>query len=164
MSPKKIISEQLRATHNQKNWFVSLKDAISNLTAEDAAKKDSSGNHSVWGIVNHLIFWNGRWLTRLNGSEPDKMGFENSETFPDGPPDDGSWENTLTKVNKIFTDIEDRINEMPEEELGKEAFPGYGASWYEMLTHMTIHNAYHIGQIVHLRKQFGNWNAEKGVS
>jgi hypothetical protein len=53
---------------------------------------------------------------------------------------------------------------MPDEILDKEAFPGYEGSWYDMFAQMTIHNAYHIGQIVHLRKQQGSWNQAQGVS
>lgn len=60
MTAKEIILEQLAATHNQKNWFVPFKNAVAGLNAGQAAWKDSSGNHSVWGLVNHLIFWNGR--------------------------------------------------------------------------------------------------------
>lgn len=36
-------------------------------------------------------------------------------------------------------------------------------SWSSELTHITIHNAYHLGQVVYIRKQQGSWNETKGV-
>lgn len=163
MTSKEIILEQLKATYNEKNWFVPFNISVAGLTAAEASKKDTSGNHSVWGIVNHLIFWNGRWLTRLSGGEPDKMEIDNSGTFTEDGADDEKWKEAVGKLESISAEIIDKVNSSTELWLNSEAFPGYGASWFEMLTQMTIHNAYHIGQIVHLRKQYGNWDASKGV-
>src|SRR6187455_116105 len=103
MTAKEIILEQLHATHNQKNWFVPFNDSVANLTAKDAAWKDSSGNHSVWGIVNHLSFWNSRWLIRLKGKVPPKMEIENSETFTDGKPDEDAWKSSVNKLDEILS-------------------------------------------------------------
>lgn len=163
MSPKEIILEQLRATHDQQAWFVSFKDAVAGLDAKNAAMKDSSGNHSVWGIVNHLIFWNSRWLIRLNGGKPPEMEIDNSATFTESGNNEEKWLSSIEKLNEVSLAIIDKVNNSDNGYLSSEAFPGYGATWYEMLTQMTINNAYHIGQIVHLRKQFGNWDPSKGV-
>ena len=35
---------------------------------------------------------------------------------------------------------------------------------WETLAHQNIHNAYHIGQIVLLRKLQGSWDSSQGVS
>ena len=163
MTPKEIILEQLKALHDQKNWFVPFTDAVAGLSASDSSKRDSSSNHSVWGIVNHLIFWNSRWLTRLNDGKPPEMEIDNSGTFTDSGTDEEKWLSSVNKLNEISLAIIEKVNSSDDGYLSSEAFPGYGASWYEMLTQMTIHNAYHIGQIVHLRKQFGNWDPAKGV-
>ena len=44
---KSILLEQLRTTHNQKEWFVPANVAVEGLTAEQANWKDGKGNHSV---------------------------------------------------------------------------------------------------------------------
>jgi hypothetical protein len=36
-------------------------------------------------------------------------------------------------------------------------------SWYSTIAHIGAHNAYHIGQIVYVRKEQGSWDREKGV-
>ena len=53
-----ILLEQLRTTHNVKDWFVPANTAIAGLTAEQANWKDNSENHSIAMLTTHLIFWN----------------------------------------------------------------------------------------------------------
>ncbi len=40
----------------------------------------------------------------------------------------------------------------------------YQHLWYSPLAQQNIHNAYHIGQILLLRKLQGSWDPSKGVS
>jgi hypothetical protein len=40
----------------------------------------------------------------------------------------------------------------------------YDSPWWSPLAQQNIHNAYHIGQIVLLRKLQGAWDSSKGVS
>ncbi|HWG50031.1 MAG TPA: hypothetical protein VN669_10080, partial [Candidatus Acidoferrales bacterium] len=50
---RKFLLTQLQETHNQKNWFVSEKEATADLTPEQAAWSDGK-NHSVGQLVQHL--------------------------------------------------------------------------------------------------------------
>lgn len=163
MTAKEILLEQMASCRNQKNWFVPLSDAVAGLNHNQAAEQDKNGNHSVWQLVNHLIFWNERWLMRLRGEVPPEMLIDNSETFSQESLDETQWKQSVRKLDKVLADCENMLKEMPEEILNKEAFAGYGATWYEMFTQFTIHNAYHLGQIVLVRKLLGNWNPEQGV-
>jgi hypothetical protein len=51
-----------------------------------------------------------------------------------------------------------------ESKLLSEPVEGAGGEWFEVLSQIALHNAYHIGQIVHLRKQHGIWDSNQGVS
>ena len=53
---KSVLLEQLKTTHNKKEWFVPVNTAVEGLTPEQAMWKDSSGNHSVGQLVNHFNF------------------------------------------------------------------------------------------------------------
>src|SRR6516162_484571 len=44
---KSILLEQLRTTHNEKDWFVPANIAIEGITPEQAKWTDGSGNHSI---------------------------------------------------------------------------------------------------------------------
>src|SRR5438270_13527505 len=77
---KSILLEQLRSTHNQKEWFVPANTAVEGLTAEQAKWTDGSGNHSVGQLANHLIFWNSQSLAKFKGEQPAKFSGNNDET------------------------------------------------------------------------------------
>src|SRR4051794_26936180 len=49
---KSILLEQLRTTHNQKDWFVDANTAVAGLTPEQASWTDGKGNHSVGQLAN----------------------------------------------------------------------------------------------------------------
>ncbi len=78
---KGIVLEQLRTTHNQKDWFVPIDVAVKDLTPEQAKWTDGRGNHSVGQLVNHLAFWNGRALQEFKEEKPSTYNGNNDETF-----------------------------------------------------------------------------------
>jgi hypothetical protein len=67
---------------------------------------------------------------------------------------DPNWGTTLDRMNSILTDWSQALNDCDEAALNK---------WVGDITQLTIHNAYHIGQIVHIRKQQEAWDPSQGV-
>ncbi len=163
MSAKQFLIDQLKTTYNEKGWLVPFTKSVENLTAAQAAWQDENNSQSVWGIVDHLTFWNERWLIRLKGGKPEKVEQDNSTTFDVNNITEEAWQSSVNKLTGILKEILEIAESSSDEFLSSEAFPGYGASWYEMFTQYTLHNAYHTGQIVMLRKQQGSWDAELGI-
>ncbi len=64
---KSILLEQFKTTHANQDWFVPASKAVDGLSAEQAAWKDGSVNHSIAQLVSHLIFWNQEQLAQLKG-------------------------------------------------------------------------------------------------
>lgn len=149
---KSILLEQFKSTHTDKDWFVSVNVAIDGLTPEQANWTDGKTNHSVGQLTTHLIFWNESSLAKFNGTEPPKYSGKNDETFT--PVDKDSWPATVKKIDDLFTQWEKAIESASEAKL---------ADWYSTIAHMGTHNAYHIGQMVVIRKLQGTWDEEKGV-
>ena len=152
-SIKSVLLEQLKTTHNKKEWFVPVNTAVEGMTAEQAMWKDSSGNHSVGQLVNHLVFWNAQQLAKFKGEKPDAFSGNNDETF-DNKLDKESWAASVKKLDNILTQLENAINAASDAKL---------QSWYAIIANISTHNAYHTGQIIFVRKLQGNWNPEKGV-
>src|SRR5215510_12508146 len=67
---KSILLEQLKTTHNNKDWFVPANIAVQGLTAEQATWTDGKGNHSIGQLANHLVFWNLQVLAKFKGETP----------------------------------------------------------------------------------------------
>jgi uncharacterized damage-inducible protein DinB len=149
---KSILLEQLRSTHNKAEWFVPANTAVEGLTAEQASWTDGKGNHSVGQLVNHLVYWDRRSLQKFNGEPQEKFSGNNDETFNNF--DAKKWESMVKQLDEVMTDWENAVEGADDAKL---------KDFYSEIAHIGAHNAYHIGQIVYVRKEQGSWNPEKGV-
>jgi len=149
---RSILLEQLHTTHDQKDWFVSIKEAVDGVTAEQATWKDGSGNHSVGQLTNHLLFWNERELAKFKGQPEAKFSGNNDETFNNF--DSKKWNDTVKALDQVMADLEKFVETADDQKL---------QTYASEIAHIGNHNAYHVGQIVFVRKLQGSWNPEKGV-
>jgi uncharacterized damage-inducible protein DinB len=158
---KEVLFNQHIACYDENGWFVALTNAVEGITAEQAAWKPENVDKSIWENVNHLIFWNERWLQRYRGELNEPQDVENESTFRS---DETDWEAALKKLNAVMDEWREKLEAIDEDKLTSPVNTEYQAPWWEPLAHQNIHNAYHIGQIVLLRKLQGSWNEKKGVS
>lgn len=149
---KSILLEQLRTTHNQKDWFVPANTAVEGLTAEQASWKDDKGNHSIGQLAYHLLFWNKQELAKFKGEPPAKFSGNNEETFNNF--DSKRWADTVQQLDQVLAELEKLVEAADDKKL---------ASWASEVAHIGAHNAYHTGQIIYIRRLQGSWNPEKGV-
>jgi hypothetical protein len=112
---RSILLEQLRTTHNQKEWFVPVDVAVEGLTAEQATWKDGSGNHSVGQLTNHLLVWNRRELAKFKGEKEEKFSGNNDETFNNF--DTKKWNDTVKQLDQVLTELEKIVETADEENL-----------------------------------------------
>jgi uncharacterized damage-inducible protein DinB len=133
------------------------------LTPEQAMQKDES-NNSIMQIVIHLIFWNECYLARLTCTKLPKFERDNKDTFEAVSlgTKDIDWESAKTRLDKVLSDFYTAVKNTDEENLNSAAVENQPDSWYSYLAQITVHNSYHIGQIVTIRKHHGNWDSEKG--
>ena len=146
-----ILLQQLRSTHNQAEWFVPANTAVEGLSAEQASWTDGKGNHSVGQLAVHLIYWNRRNLARFRG-EPQEKFTNNDETFTRF--DAKQWTETVRQLDDAMTQWEKAVESADEDKL---------KAWYSTIGRVATHNAYHIGQIIYVRREQGSWDPEKGV-
>lgn len=154
----------MSACFDEESWFVTIEGALKNLDDEQSRLKDNS-NHSIREIVNHLIYWNERYLKRFRGAEPGKAAEDNSGTFTDefADTENMDWKSALKKLYDVFSQMKKFLDEADAEKLNTSPFKGRSENLYILFAHINIHNAYHIGQIVTLRKVHGNWDDKYGV-
>lgn len=150
---RSILLEQLKTIHNQKDWFVPASVAVEGVTPEQAAWKDRSGNHSIRELVSHLIFWNERALEGFKDQKPPAFDGNNEATFTKAV-ERMSWSAEVQRLDAVLTAWEKAVEEASDDKLNK---------WASTIAHIGTHNAYHIGEIVYIRRQQGSWDPEKGV-
>ncbi len=149
---KSILLEQLRTTHNAKDWFVDANTAVAGLTPEQASWKDGSGNHSVGQLAYHLVFWNQRELAKFKGQTQAQFSGNNEETFDKF--DAKQWSSVVQQLDQVMADLEKTVEAADDKHLQE---------WASEIAHIGTHNAYHVGQIVFVRKLQGSWDPNKGV-
>lgn len=127
---------------NEGLWAASWRKAVEGLTAEQAAWAPAPGRHSIWQIVNHLIFWREYTLDLLAGKpkpspqDRDRLNFLAPERVTEQ-----AWAQTRERL----ADSQRRIREA----LADEKTP------LDRLPYHIPHDAYHVGQIMYLRAMQG---------
>jgi hypothetical protein len=149
---RSVLLQQLKNTHNNKEWFVPANVAIEGVTPEQASWKDGSGNHSVGQLTYHLVFWNERQLAKFKGEKVADFNGSNEETFDSF--DKKTWNDLAKRLDAVMVSLEKVISEAPEAKL-KE--------WAPTIANISTHNAYHTGQIIFVRKLQKSWDPKKGV-
>ncbi len=149
---KSILLEQLRTTHDVEDWFVPINVAVAGLTAEQAKWTPGAGSHSVGQLANHLLFWDADSLARFKGEPQPKFDGNNDETFNNF--DAKQWDDTVKKLNQVLTDWEKAVEAADDKKIQDNA---------SLIAHVGAHNAYHVGQILYVRKLQGSWDPSKGV-
>ena len=149
---KGVLLEQLRTTHNSQDWFASGNTAIAGLTADQAKWTDGKGNHSVGQLTYHLVFWNREMLAKFKGEKQKVFSGNNDETFNNFTAE--QWADLVKQFDQGMTDWEHAVEQADDATIAKAA---------NMIAHIGTHNAYHIGQIVFVRKEQGSWDPAKGV-
>jgi hypothetical protein len=126
-------------------WAAPWSKVLDDLTPQQAAWQPTSSKsekkHSIWQIVNHMIFWREHDLRSFAGDKPtaEEKKRRNFEPTPD--PKSANWE--LTKSH--FAQTQDRIREA----IADPANP------LDRLQYHIFHDSYHVGQIMLLRGLLG---------
>jgi hypothetical protein len=163
MTTKELLLKQMAACHDEENWFVPITKALAGLTAEQAAWRDGSMNNSIWQNVNHLSFWNERFINRFLDIPMEKFEGDNDTTFRTGK-ENGSeedWISAKERLLGILSRWKTVVTEADDEKFLRSKPPS--GIWYEVIGNISMHTAYHIGQIVHTRKLQGSWTPTEWV-
>jgi len=149
---KGVLLEQLKTTHNAEDWFVPANIAVQGLTTDQVNWKSNANSHSIGQLTYHIVFWNKQELAKFKGETPDKFSGNNDDTFNNF--DSKKWDATVHELDEVMTEWEKAVEAADDKKL---------AEWASTIAHIGTHNAYHVGQIVYIRKEQGSWDPAKGV-
>lgn len=148
-----VLLEQLRTTHNAQDWFVPVSIAVDGLTAEQAQWKPAGKDaHSVGQLAYHIWYWDMRSLQKFKGEKQEAFDGNNNETFDKFSA--AQWDDLVKKLNQEMVDWEAAVQSADDAKLAANA---------SLIAHIGAHRAYHVGQILYVRKLQGSWNPDKGV-
>lgn len=149
------LTNQLLANANDPSWYVPLTEAVKDLSEEEACWKGSEDSHSIAEIVSHLVYWNETWQTRYKEASvyavPSVDSNANTFIVADGL--------TFEELRKQLLEVLLQWQELLSKEQLEADVHGFADSkWWEVIGNVTTHNAYHIGQIVFIRKLQKSWS------
>lgn len=160
MNVARLLLDGWDASYEKEGWYPPLRDALKGLTAEQAAwRPEGSAVNTIWENVNHLIFYKERLWKRWTGEETGyPAGVTNDDTFAVESRTEEAWQETLARLDAVHRGIRSLLAAASGEELERQ-IPGKPIeTWiYDLL----VHDAYHTGAIIQLRKLQGSWPARR---
>lgn len=164
MTTKELLLEQFNISYDENGWFVALKNAIAGLSAEDARWKTENLDNSTWEILAHLNYYNFAYLERFKGVDYVYAISSNDETFEVADTSPEAWQREIERFEAIMDEWRALLTDADEAKLDEPVSEKNQDSWATLLSNVTMHNAYHGGQIIVVRKLQKSWDASKGVS
>jgi hypothetical protein len=151
-----LLLNVLDSTFDKESWYAPFKDAIEGLTAEQANWKPSGkATKTIWENVNHLIYYKERLAVNLEGREW-THNLDGDETFylTNQPNDDKEWKKVVERAENAQRNLRQVLSTISDEKLDQNSLEG-------KLLDIMLHDAYHTGQIIQLRKIQGSWPSNR---
>jgi len=132
-------------------------DAVKDLPAELRGKKPANFPHSAWMILEHLRIsqWDILEFSRNKNHKSPKWpeGYWPKE---DAPPTDAAWKKSVDQFTTDLEEMKDLVSN-PKTDLFAKILWGDGQTILREALLVADHNAYHVAQIVDVRRLLGAW-------
>jgi uncharacterized damage-inducible protein DinB len=161
MNKMELILHGWDSAYDKEDWYPPLKDALQGVTWEQANWRPRTGGpiNTIWQNVLHLIFYKERFLKRLTGEEAEyPEGVSNDDTFGGAGADEEAWQATLAKLEEVQLAIRDQLAGLKKKDFDRRIPKTPIGLWANSLI---LHDAYHTGQIILLRKLQKSWPARR---
>lgn len=153
-----LLLEQMEERVDREGWFAPMRKALLGVTAAQAAWVPAPGCNSIWQIVNHLTFWSAWVLRRLEGERPTGREIDNDATFggTGDPADEEGWARAVAALFDVYARLAEALAASGEGTL-ERPLNSRGTPARTILAGDVMHDAYHAGQIVLIRRLQGAW-------
>jgi len=137
-----------------------IDDAVKDLPAALRGTRAAGLPHTAWQLLEHMR------IAQWDILEFSRSAKHVSPEFPDGywpkteaPPDESAWQKSLADFRRDLREMIALVNN-PRTDLYARIPHGDGQTILREALLVADHNAYHLGQIVDLRRALGAWRAE----
>jgi hypothetical protein len=142
---------------NGGNAHASFDQAVKNLPVDLRGKRPQGAEHSPWEILEHLRI--AQWDILEFSRDPKHK----SPDFPSGywpgaaaPPDDKAWDGSVHAFHKDLSDLCALVADSSTDLFARIPH-GDGQTILREALLAADHNAYHLGELVLLRRLLGAW-------
>src|SRR6266581_5282637 len=154
------VREQVLALLKGGNAHVSFDNVFKDFPAKLRGVKPNGAPHTAWQLLEHMR------IAQWDILEFSRSAKHVSPEFPDGywpkteaPPDESAWQKSLADFRRDLREMIALVDS-PRTDLYARIPHGDGQTILREALLVADHNAYHLGQIVDLRRALGAWRAE----
>ncbi len=155
--PQKALREHVLYVLRGGSAHAGFEDAIKGLPAELRGKKPPHAPHTAWELLEHLRIAQWDILEFSRSAEHD------SPKWPEGywpktpaPPDAKAWEASVKQFRADLEAMQDLVADTGTD-LYARIPHGDGQTYLREALLVADHNAYHLGELVFLRRLLGAW-------
>lgn len=154
---KEALREQVVDLLNSSHAHATFEAAIKGLPVELRGKLPKNAEHSPWQILEHLRI--AQWDILEFSRDPKHV----SPEWPGGywprspaPPDEKAWDKSVRAFRRDLKAMCDLVNDVSLDLFAKIPH-GDGQTILREAFLLADHNAYHVGQLVLVRRLLGAW-------
>jgi hypothetical protein len=152
----KILIDELTKLLLGGSAHVSLQDALKGLKPKLRGVRPDQMPYSIWQLVEHIRI--AQWDMMQFCKDADHKSPKWPEEYwpkQSVPRDDAAWNGSLTQIN---ADLDEFIELMEHSDIYQKLPHGTGQTILREALQIADHNAYHIAEIVALRRILGDWS------
>lgn len=160
MNQISILREHLIDLLGGGNAHLDFQKAVADLPVELRGAKPPGLPHSPWRLIEHMRI--AQWDILRFSIDPDHV----SPEFPagywpegDAPPNPEAWDRSIAAFQQDLQAVMDLVAN-PKTDLFKPLSHSQGHTILREALLVADHNAYHLGQLVTVRRLLGTWRDE----
>ena len=160
MQQNRALREHLVQLLSVRQAHATWEDVFSNIPPEHQGTTVEHAPYTPWQLLEHLR------ITQWDILEFSRNPKHVSPEFPAGywpetagPPDEVVWKASVARFRKDLEAMIDLVND-PSTDLVTPLRHGTGQTVLREAMLVADHNAYHLGQLVLLRKMLGSWRQD----
>lgn len=133
--------------------FLHPREVLHGITPQDACRALPGCPHTIAQLVAHMLWWQRRRIAFVRQENPGEFALQ-VDDWPDVKPED--WDGLVEAFFATLAEMQQLADD--PEAMRRILFEGRNAGF--TLTSHACHNAYHLGQVVLLRRLAGIWSRE----
>jgi hypothetical protein len=156
-SNRKILEKTVSLALSGKGSHVEAQNIFAGLDWKVAGKRPEGAPHSVFQLLNHIIYWQD-WVVKWSDRKKPPIPKHASGSWPGQPSPASSkdWNRAVKNFQRGLAALERRCHKADVVVKKREKSPP------EMIHTLASHNSYHLGQVVLLRQMLGAWPPPAG--
>lgn len=157
MDKEQNIRQELLRLLDGEGAHVTTKDALKGLQAEVCGQRVSKFSHTIWDLLEHIRI--AQWDMLEFSRNPKHVSPNSMEEYwpkAHAPVNQAAVDRSVQQILSDLKAFQKLISD-PKQDLYTPFPHGEGQTLFREALQIADHNAYHLGQVLILRKALGDW-------